>query len=73
MKPLPEKISDIAKKYCPDYPHVEFCGSTEQLYAIESTLDGIQKANEDLHAVIEKLRNKLGMSLEEYVTFIEQK
>jgi hypothetical protein len=59
-------------KHCRDYPSLESCRELEKLYAIESTLEGIQDANKDLHAVLKKLRKKFGMSEEEYILFLEQ-
>jgi hypothetical protein len=71
-KNLLSRINQISMKHCSDYPSIESCGELEKLYAIESTLEGIQEANKDVHTVIEKLRKKIGMSLEEYVLFLEQ-
>lgn len=65
------RIKDIAIEFCNDYPGVGTCNPLEQLYAIEESFKGIDAANTDLHQIIMKLRSKLGMTLEEYIEFVE--
>ncbi len=61
------KIIEMAKKYAPDYPEIEECSIYEQLYAIESSLEGTDAANKECHMVIKYLLAKLNMSKEELV------
>lgn len=65
------RINEIAIDLCDDYPGVDTCKPLEQLYAIEESFKGVNATNTDLHQIIMKFRGKLGMSLEEYIEFVE--
>jgi len=65
MNNIHEIIAEMAKEIAPDYPNIDKAPSWEQLYAIEGSYKGTNQANEDLHNLIEILRNKLGMTKEE--------
>jgi len=71
MKKLEDSIHEIAKECCIDYPNINDCASTEQLYAIGETIKGISLANIELHKVITKFMNHCDMTLDDYVKFIE--
>ena len=71
VEPVVSRIEDIAIELCDDYPEVDTCKPLEQLYAIEESFKGVNAANRDLHQIIMKLRGKFGMSLEEYIEFVE--
>jgi len=55
-------IREAAEQIAPDYPNVSKCDSWEQLYAIKASYKGTCDANEDLHRLVNILREKLGMS-----------
>lgn len=59
-----ERIKEISERFCPDYPGIKECDEIERLYAIESALDGLTMANNDLHSVIKALRKDLPKDLE---------
>ena len=44
-----ERLREISEKYCPDYPDIKNCNAHERLWAIEYTLEGIKRANEECH------------------------
>ena len=71
IKHVVSRINEIAIDLCDDYPGVDTCKPLEQLYAIEESFKGVNAANTDLHQIIMKLRGKIGMSLEEYIDFVE--
>ena len=54
-------LKKIACKYCSDYPTVKENDALEDLWAIESTLWGTNKANGDLHKFIKILGDKFDM------------
>lgn len=62
---IEDKIEEIAKKHCKDYPNIAYVTPWEQLYAIESYLEGIKLANNDLHKIIKELMKKHNISIEE--------
>lgn len=66
-KAIKRRINEIAVKYCNDYPDIEKANPLEQLYAIEATLQGIDKANQDCHKIIKYFLNKCGMTPEQLV------
>tara|TARA_B110000467_G_C18110853_1_gene362424 strand:- start:171 stop:395 length:225 start_codon:yes stop_codon:yes gene_type:complete len=72
MQTTTGQIAEIATLHCSDYPNIELCGPKEQLSAIDASLKGVNDANKDLHRVIKKLRDKLGMSIDEYLIFLEE-
>jgi hypothetical protein len=49
---LDERVNEIALAFCSDYPDIEKVGTFEQLYAIESTLEGTNMANDDSRTVL---------------------
>ncbi len=59
---LIDRIGEIALKHCADYPDIKAKAPFEQLYAIESTLAGIEAANRDCHAIIRILGKRCGMT-----------
>lgn len=65
------RINEIAIKFCDDCSGVATCKPLEQLYAIEESFKGVNAANTDLHQIIMKLRGEFGMTLEEYIEFVE--
>jgi len=66
------RINEMAIKIAPDYPNITSCSQWEQLYAIETSYEGSQLAIGDLHASIEKLGEKCGMTKEELADFLMQ-
>jgi len=59
------RLAEITQELCPDYPNIATVEPWEQLYALEQSYRGVSSACDDLHAVIEKLRVRCGMSKEE--------
>jgi Zn finger protein HypA/HybF involved in hydrogenase expression len=59
------RLSEITQELCADYPNIATVEPWEQLYALEQSYRGTNAANADLHAVIEKLRIRCGMTKEE--------
>lgn len=64
-------ISNIFKEYCKDYPKQD-CTPSEQLWAIETTIDGINSANKDCHNFIEFILNKTNSSYEDMLKKYEE-
>ena len=62
---LANKIQEIAEEVAPDYPNILSVGACEQLYAIHSSYEGCRMANEDMHQLVEVLRKRLNMTVEE--------
>lgn len=62
------RIKAIAQTHAPDYPGIKEAGVYECLYAIESTLQGITAANEDLHLFLAEIRKIYNISDEEYLS-----
>ena len=73
LNSLRGRVEEIAIKHCESYPDIGKTSTLERLYAIECSLEGIQKANDDLHEVIKRLREKCGMTIEEFAAFLENK
>jgi hypothetical protein len=63
------KIDEMAKEIAPDYPGIKTCDSTEQLWAIRSSYEGLHMANNDLHYILEDLMSKLNMSREDMTNY----
>lgn len=59
------RLAEITQELCADYPNIATAEPWEQLYALEQSFRGTSAANVDLHAVIEKLRIRCGMTKEE--------
>lgn len=68
---LETSILEAAKELCPDYPIQETTTSHEAFYALEASLRGSQSANKKLHATIQVLRKKLGLSNTEIADIIQ--
>ena len=64
-KSLVRSIKEKAIKIAYDYPNIENCEPWEQLYAISSTYEGTNLANDECHKLIDFLRQKLNISKEE--------
>jgi hypothetical protein len=62
---LASRIKSIAVKHCACYPSINEKDALEQLYAIESTLEGVMLANTDCRDVIETLCERYGISWEQ--------
>ena len=59
------RLTEVTNELCADYPNIESAEPWERLYALEQSYRGIDAATDDLHAVIEKLRIRCGMTKEE--------
>ena len=59
------RLAEITQELCADYPNIATVEPWEQLYALEQSYRVVSSACDDLHAVIEKLRLRCGMSKEE--------
>lgn len=59
------RLVEVSNELCADYPNIENAEPWERLYALEQSWRGIDAANTDLHAIIEKLRTRCGMTKEE--------
>lgn len=62
---ITNRIKEIAEKHCEDYPNISDIEPWEQLYAIDSSLEGETRANNDLHRIIKELSNKYNIPYEE--------
>jgi hypothetical protein len=71
MDRIHTRIYQIATEQCKDYPDIETTDSYGQLWAIESTMKGINDANKDLRNVIEKLRLMQGLSEDDIYNLFE--
>ena len=77
-KNILDSLHEVAKKIAPGYPGMmenepgKTLGQHEQLYAIDCAYQGIKQANDDLHKLIELLRNRLGWSTERVIEFWEE-
>jgi hypothetical protein len=60
-----ENFVNITNKHCIDYPNIENAGTMERLYALESTIIGLELACDDLHAIVETLSVKCDLTREE--------
>jgi hypothetical protein len=56
------RLREVTDDLCKDYPGIATADSWERLYALEQGYRGTNDANADLHALIEVLRNRLGLS-----------
>lgn len=56
------RLREVTDDLCKDYPGIAKADPWERLYALEQGYRGIDAANADLHALIEVLRNRLGLS-----------
>ncbi|MFW6046301.1 MAG: hypothetical protein ACOCP4_00660 [Candidatus Woesearchaeota archaeon] len=63
-----ERIEDIALEYASDHPNIWEKDLAGKLWAIESSLWGLTKANAQLHKMIKILANKLEYDNEELFT-----
>ena len=68
---IKDKVEELSLKVSPDYPNIEKCDLVERLWAIETTFDGIELANQDLHKFIDILRDKLGYSNDDLMNLWE--
>lgn len=57
-----EHLKEKAVALAPDYPNVSNVNHWEHLWALTSSLEGTDGANQDCHKIIDKLRERLGMS-----------
>lgn len=69
---IEKRIKEIATNFCSEYPNINNCNSYEQLYAIESYLQGITEANNDCHKVINILQEKENLSDADIVEMFEK-
>ncbi len=60
-----DHLRQRSKELCPDYPWSEEPDPFECLYAITSSIEGTNMANEDCHKLIKILGGKLGLSAEQ--------
>jgi hypothetical protein len=67
-----ERIIEISKKLCKDYPNVENISPEESLWAIEQTFIGTNMANEDLHKVIKAISIEYNISNEKLFEISEK-
>lgn len=64
---ISSRIKEIALENNSDYPNVADVTPLEQLWSIESALKGTLAANGDLHAMLEILRLRCGLTKEQVV------
>lgn len=57
-----ERLKEVAVKYACDYPDINIADFYETMYAIESALEGLTGANNDLHDMIDSLCKHFGIS-----------
>uniref|UniRef100_A0A6M3LQU1 Uncharacterized protein n=1 Tax=viral metagenome TaxID=1070528 RepID=A0A6M3LQU1_9ZZZZ len=69
---LLDRIHEVALKVAHDYPNIQKCDVLEQISAIESSYEGTNQANKDLHKLIKILREKLGMSVVDMIKLWEE-
>lgn len=62
---LEARIAEIAQKVAPDYPSIESCDSWQHLWAIETSYQGCEAANNDWKRLTEKLQAKIGLTNEQ--------
>jgi hypothetical protein len=62
LKQLEARIREIAIKLQPDYPNINNANPMEQLYAIESGYEGIEKACHDWAKFGKYLWDGIGMT-----------
>jgi len=62
---LLDRLTEVTKELCADYPNITIVQPWEQLYALEQSYRGLSAACDDLHTLIEKLRIRCGMTKDE--------
>ena len=72
LERVAEKVGEVAVKVAEDYPGVAEAEPMEQLYAIEASYEGCDAANKGLHKIIEVLRLRLELSVEDVVAIHEE-
>lgn len=69
---LQNRITEIALDVAPEYPNIEDVDSIEQLYAIKSTIDGLELALKDCHTLIEEISERENLSKTEILQIWEE-
>jgi len=68
---LANRVSEEALTHCPDYPGIETETILGKFFALEQTFKGTEKANEDLHHVIQRIAKDKGISKEDLIKYFE--
>jgi len=61
LERLQARIKHLAIEIAPDYPNIKTCDVYEHLWAIQSTCQGTQQANEDWQAFGQQVRIRYGL------------
>lgn len=64
-------ITTLAIKVAPNYPNIESVDPSEQLYAIDTAVQGLELANEDLFNSVSHLQKRLGTNVFETLALIQ--
>lgn len=64
---LEKKLEEVTNELCSDYPGIEKAEPWERLYALEQSYRGVSLACEDLHKIIDRLRIRCGISVDEMI------
>ena len=62
MESIYKQLKELAIKVASDFPDIETCNWPMHIWAIEQAHLGTKDANEELHAVVNILRERLGLS-----------
>jgi hypothetical protein len=73
MGAVKKRVHEIALKHCSEYPDIENKDIYEQLYAIEASLQGVEKANQECHKMINILSEKAKLSVDEVYEIWKEK
>jgi hypothetical protein len=65
-------VRELAKEVAPCYPDIDKCEIWECLWAIKSSYEGLELANQDLHRGISKLQKRLNMDVHEVVELMTE-
>jgi len=72
MEEIINRITEIAKENCFDYPDIESVSVFEKLWAIECNLKGTNQAIEDWKKLVEKIQIKTGLTTEDVLAISDE-
>lgn len=63
---IKKRIDELSKKHCSEFINDSELNYLQKLYLLDETIIGIEKANEDLHSLISKIKDKYNITESDY-------